>query len=206
MRGREFLLILILGIFAYMVWLLWQLWRMRRKPPAPAARRVREPTLAARDEAETDHAEFNRHLREQLRVRFHRRSPQSGEQETEETPDAPTGNKAEEVGAEESSAHFAEQAFMDGVERELAQVQEEVDALRGALAALREDLLDLREEFRQESQAARAAQNASPLYGDAMQMAILGHDALTIAERCGIARAEAELVVSLVKNKETNPR
>jgi hypothetical protein len=35
-----------------------------------------------------------------------------------------------------------------------------------------------------------------------MQMAIQGHDALTIAQHCGIARAEAELVVSLARNRD----
>lgn len=100
------------------------------------------------------------------------------------------------------SADFAREAFMDGVERELEQMREEVDSLRGALSGLREEVAGLREDFQQEVLSVRTAQNTSPLYSDAMQMAILGHDALTISERCGIARAEAELVVALVKNKE----
>jgi cytochrome c556 len=213
MGGREILLGLILAIVAYMVWLLWQLWQMRRTRPAPnpAVRRAREPTLmpheAATDETgemdETD-AEFDQHLREQLRIRFSQHRPKASTAQDATGPSADENADASEGESwkNENPSSFAEQAFMDGVERELAQVQEEVDALRSALAALREDLMDLREEFRQENQAARVAQNASPLYGDAMQMAMLGHDALTIAERCGIARAEAELVVSLVKNKD----
>jgi hypothetical protein len=35
-----------------------------------------------------------------------------------------------------------------------------------------------------------------------MQMAIQGHDATTIAHRCGIARAEADLVVALARNRQ----
>jgi hypothetical protein len=46
-----------------------------------------------------------------------------------------------------------------------------------------------------------SAQGASPLYNDAMQMAIQGHDATTIAHHCGIARAEADLVVALARNR-----
>jgi hypothetical protein len=48
----------------------------------------------------------------------------------------------------------------------------------------------------------QAAQAVSPIYGDAMQMAVAGYDPTVIAERCGIARAEAELVVALAKSQE----
>ena len=84
---------------------------------------------------------------------------------------------------------------MSGVENELAQMREELDALRGEFAALRE-------ETRQELGQLRAGQAVSPLYSDAMQMAVTGYGAEVIAERCGISRAEAELVASLVKNRE----
>jgi hypothetical protein len=36
-----------------------------------------------------------------------------------------------------------------------------------------------------------------------MQMAISGYDPAMIAERCGIARAEAELVVALAKSQNS---
>lgn len=83
---------------------------------------------------------------------------------------------------------------MRGIETELAQLREEVDTLRGEVAALRDEMW-------QEVGHMRAHQMVSPLYNDAMQMAQIGHDAATIAERCGIARAEAELVVALVKSQ-----
>lgn len=115
--------------------------------------------------------------------------------------EAPAGRPAPEEpppGGEsrwhEAQAHLVQEAFMRGVEDELAQLRDEVDALRGELAALRED-------FHHEVGHMRAGQPVSPIYNDAMQMAQLGHDAVTIAERCGIARAEAELVVSLVKSQ-----
>jgi hypothetical protein len=95
-------------------------------------------------------------------------------------------------------ADFAKEAFMQGVERELEQLREETDALRGEVAALRDEL-------RQEVTQMKATQNVSPLYSDAMQMAMLGHDAATVSERCGIARAEAELVVALAQSQNGQP-
>ncbi|MGE5493421.1 MAG: DUF2802 domain-containing protein [Actinomycetota bacterium] len=93
-----------------------------------------------------------------------------------------------------TQSRLAQETFMQGIENELAQLREEVDALRGEVAALRDEMW-------QEVGHMRAAQTVSPLYNDAMQMAQLGHDPATIAERCGIARAEAELVVALVKSQ-----
>ncbi|MCK6390529.1 MAG: DUF2802 domain-containing protein [Azonexus sp.] len=77
---------------------------------------------------------------------------------------------------------------------DLVILREEVDMLRSELAALREDM-------HQELAHLRASQTVSPIYGDAMQMASAGYDAAMIAERCGIARAEAELVVALTKSE-----
>lgn len=79
--------------------------------------------------------------------------------------------------------------------QEVAQLREELDAIRGELAALREDMLH-------EMAHMRATQSVSPIYGDAMQMAAAGYEPALIAERCGIARAEAELVVALAKSQE----
>lgn len=87
------------------------------------------------------------------------------------------------------------QALRSGVEQELAQLRDEVDAIRGELAALRADM-------QQGLASLRASQTVSPIYGDAMQLAVSGYDAAAIAERCGIARAEADLVVALAKSQE----
>lgn len=91
---------------------------------------------------------------------------------------------------------LVQEALMRGMENELAQMRDELDTLRGEFSALREEL-------RHEVSQLRASQTVSPLYSDAMQMAINGYGVEGIAERCGISRAEAELVVSLVKNQET---
>jgi len=89
-----------------------------------------------------------------------------------------------------------EDALYRALEQEVLQLRDEVDSIRGELAALREDMLhDLAH--------MRAAQTVSPIYGDAMQMAAAGYDAVMIAERCGIARAEAELVIALANSQNS---
>jgi len=89
---------------------------------------------------------------------------------------------------------FAEEQYFKAVEAELGQLRDEVAVLRHEFAALRE-------EMRGQVGQIKASQNMSPLYSDAMQMAMLGHEAEAIADRCGIARAEAELVVALARNQ-----
>lgn len=96
---------------------------------------------------------------------------------------------------EKAPLGMAEQMLRQSLEQEVAQLRDEVDAVRGELAALRQDML-------QELAHLQATQAVSPIYGDAMQLAAAGYDAVMIAERCGIARAEAELVVALAKSQE----
>ena len=86
-----------------------------------------------------------------------------------------------------------EERLYRSLENEVFQLRDEVDAVRGELAALRSDMLH-------ELAHMRASQTVSPVYGDAMQVAAAGYDPAMIAERCGIARAEAELVVALAKS------
>ena len=74
--------------------------------------------------------------------------------------------------------------------------------LRKEVGGLRAEVLVLREEQRREIKQVQVTQNVSPLYSDAMQMAMQGHDAATVSQHCGISRAEAELVVSLVRNRD----
>ncbi len=87
------------------------------------------------------------------------------------------------------------QALIDAMQNELYQLRCEVDELRAEVLAARED-------FRQQAaHSTGSPQNASPLYNDAMQMAAQGQDATAIAHHCGIARAEADLVVALARNR-----
>jgi hypothetical protein len=75
----------------------------------------------------------------------------------------------------------------------------EVRQLREQLAESREEIRRLREEMGKLS----AAQKVSPLYNEAMALAVRGVDAAGVAGRCGISIAEAELVVALSRRPET---
>lgn len=96
---------------------------------------------------------------------------------------------------EAAAASVSEENVRQSLAQEMTQLRDEVDAIRGELAALRDDMQN-------ELAHLRAAQSMSPIYGDAMQLAVAGYDPALIAERCGIARAEAELVVALAKSQE----
>ena len=85
------------------------------------------------------------------------------------------------------------QQRIDALEREQTQLRKEVGSLRAEVLVLREEL--------QRNQVQLAQNVVSPLYSDAMQMAMQGYDAVSISEHCGIARAEADLVVALVRNR-----
>jgi hypothetical protein len=87
------------------------------------------------------------------------------------------------------------QAMLEAIERDLVQLRKEVGGLRA-------EVLVLREEQRREPEPPPVTQAVSPLYSDAMQMAIQGQDAASISHYCGISRAEAELVVALVRNRD----
>ena len=116
--------------------------------------------------------------------------------EDDELPEALPRKTTSEQVWERPPPAMAEGVLRQGLEQELTQLREEVDSLRGELAALRGDM-------QQEVALMRASQTVSPIYGDAMQMAMSGYDPGLIAERCGIARAEAELVVALAKSQNS---
>ncbi len=89
-----------------------------------------------------------------------------------------------------------------GNDERFAAIATELAQVRTELATARSEIAALREEIRQQVERVEAAQHVAPIYGDAMQMALAGHDAATIAQRCGVARAEAELVVALIRNRD----
>jgi hypothetical protein len=84
----------------------------------------------------------------------------------------------------------------------VAVLESDVAQLRKEVGGLRAEILLLREELRREPTKPPVTQNVSPLYSDAMQMAMQGNDAANISQYCGISRAEAELVVALVRNSD----
>ncbi|MCL2020811.1 MAG: DUF2802 domain-containing protein [Betaproteobacteria bacterium] len=183
---REILLTLILGIVLYMLWLVWKMRGLSRvkpqPPPAPAQTARDEPTLTNTAPAFPKSAAVGENNELPLVYPLPPLSPRHAERPS------PL-----------SRAHEGEimhKTLMDGMSRELKELRQEVAILRDSFALLRDEM----EMLRNSLQNTQVAQNASPLYKEAMQMAILGHDALTISERCGISRAEADLVVSLIKN------
>lgn len=90
---------------------------------------------------------------------------------------------------------------MAGVSR-LETLEQDVAQLRRELGSMREELQTLRDEHRRAFGKAQLAQNASPFYSDAMQMAMQGQGAADISALCGISRAEADLVVALARNRD----
>lgn len=92
-----------------------------------------------------------------------------------------------------------------GSDERIALLEKQLHQMRDDLAALRAELMVVREETKQRVERVQASQNVAPIYGDAMQLAMAGYDASAIAERCGVARAEAELVVALIRNSANAP-
>lgn len=92
----------------------------------------------------------------------------------------------------EAAVASFDQEKLTRLERELSATREELDALRSAFA-------EARDAMQAEIERLKAGQRVAPGYGDSLQMALAGASAEDIAARCGIARAEAELVLSLAR-------
>lgn len=170
---REGVIALIVFVALYMMVVVWRMRRLkaaaRASQPAPPV----APSVSVVDEDADDDAPLT----------------------LSDVAGTPTAAREEIPAAyERPSPHLAESVLQQGLERELQMLRDEVDAVRGELAALRADM-------HRELGHLRATQSVAPIYGDAMQMAMGGHDAAMIAERCGIARAEAELVVALARSQ-----
>lgn len=74
----------------------------------------------------------------------------------------------------------------------LTELEAEVRQLRADVAAMRNELTELKE-----------ARRVSPLYADAAALAHRGFDARGVAEECGISVAEAELVLAMSREDKT---
>jgi hypothetical protein len=86
------------------------------------------------------------------------------------------------------------------VELELRKLRREMGSLRAALEVQQDEIAGLRAELEQralEPAKTEIASGASPEYNEALALARRGLGVDEIAARCGITRAEAELVVSL---------
>lgn len=76
-------------------------------------------------------------------------------------------------------ARFGEQQYRLGIEAELNELRAEVAALRAEVAQI------------------KVTRGAAPQYEEALALAGRGSDAQSIAQRCGISVAEAELLRAL---------
>ena len=165
---REAVILLILLLTAYMVFVLLRMRRIRKTPAPPIEMLAPARSVEAQVKAI--------------------------EPSLKETVDQPEASVEAAAVYQRPVSRMADAGVGFGMDQELLQLREEVDAMRGELAALRQDM-------QQEVARLHAAQSVSPIYGDAMQMAIAGYDPVMIADRCGIARGEAELVVALAKSQ-----
>lgn len=109
-----------------------------------------------------------------------------------------------------AGADVATDAAPDAFQHELEvrQLRRELEQQGNALAELRRQLDEIREQLRahrEQADADPATRGASPEYNEALVFARRGLDAETIAERCGITVAEAELVQSLARSQSGEP-
>jgi hypothetical protein len=116
-----------------------------------------------------------------------------GDDDDDDVPESVTNAAAQAAPPTQPTVRYVEHRHLDPIEHDLADLRADVQALRRELQQLRGDVQGQVERL-------RAAQSTSPLYSDAMQLAQLGYDANAIAERCGVAIAEAELVVALANS------
>jgi hypothetical protein len=90
--------------------------------------------------------------------------------------------------------------FMRAARRQTLQERhtlERLDAMQGELARLRERI----ETIEGGVESLRRAPQSSGQYREAVEMAERGAEAATVAENCGISRAEADLIVALYRSR-----
>ncbi|MDR1368083.1 MAG: DUF2802 domain-containing protein [Candidatus Accumulibacter sp.] len=106
---------------------------------------------------------------------------------------------------------FQDEASSQKTEKKVLALEREIDQLRKEVGGLRAEILLLREACRETVEKAERAEieegkaaipPISPFYNDAMQMAAQGESIESISQFCGISRAEAELVVALIRNRD----
>lgn len=90
--------------------------------------------------------------------------------------------------------NFAQDLARSNLEVEVQRLHREGTVLRDELARLSEEVTRL-----------KSARSVSPLYSEAVTLAQRGMAAVSIADRCGISMAEAELVAALVKGSAGAP-
>jgi len=122
--------------------------------------------------------------------------PPGGVAPVEVAPPPAVVNEAPSFPWNEPPPEIPGQALIEALQREVEQLRCEVDELRGEVLAAREEL---RSHFSESVETPE--EGSSPIYSGAMQLAQQGHDAMTIAQHCGITRAEADLVVAMARSR-----
>ncbi|MCK9259770.1 MAG: DUF2802 domain-containing protein [Azoarcus sp.] len=101
--------------------------------------------------------------------------------------------------AAEGPDAFAVELELQRLRREVGSLRAALDVQQGEIGVLHETVQRLMDAAPVVSSAVEdgAGQNASPEYSEALVLARRGLSVEEVSERCGITRAEAELVVSL---------
>ena len=91
-------------------------------------------------------------------------------------------------------------AFLRATRRQAEQeqkTQQRLDAMAAEVASLREQVSGLGADL----SAVRRSPQSSGQYREAVEMAEQGLDAAAVADKCGISRAEADLIVALYRSR-----
>ncbi len=120
-------------------------------------------------------------------------------------PAAPAAPPAPEAPAAERPDTFALELELQRLRREVGALRAALDVQQGEIGALHETVQRLVDAPPADSSSFEdsSGQNASPEYSEALVLARRGLSVEEVAARCGITRAEAELVVSLAARGET---
>ena len=178
---REALIAAIACLVLYVVFAVLRLRRLRRQPAATApadSSQLHEPAEPV--------AVVKPPAREELPFPWY--------EPPDEVPPPASGGAESALDAALLARLESRLAAAERVVAECSQLRDEVAIMRGELASIRIEMTKQLERM-------QATQNIAPIYGDAMQMAAAGYDAAAIAERCGVARAEADLVVALMRSQ-----
>jgi hypothetical protein len=79
-----------------------------------------------------------------------------------------------------------------------------IEQLQHQVSLQQRDLLHLAKRFEQQPVPAPGEPPAASPYNQAIELIRQGASAVDVAERCGISRSEAELILSLYRNNSTS--
>lgn len=189
---REIIWALIAALFAYVVYQVWRALRVKPvDPPETATPAAGADTAADADDDEDEAFVFDPVLR----------SAEPPAQPEKPASDARANQAAVRGGGvAEAADKRPEEVFQ--LELEVRQLRRDIAQLRNELAEQRRETERLGAEqraLRDHMESTLASHGISPEYNEALVFARRGMDVATIADRCSISVAEAELVQSLAR-------